>query len=467
MVRKHSQLVVAMVGLLDLAVATAAWLVAYAIRFRTGWIPYVGVRPPGLRYMADPWLLTLLLVLLIFSRFGLYSPRRIQTLAAELFDLIKACVVVWVLEVAISHFLRQPRMSIILQVVFLATWLAMMVAYRGSARAALRWFRRRGKNTRTAAIVGVGRLGQKLRHTLRKAPWTGYSVQYFIADQRTGESFLGAPVYGPIADTQEIIDRYPVDAVFVALSRHRSRQLEEVLEQVSADIVDVNVVPDMLSYHYMQHRMVQFGALPIINLTHSPQSGWNATVKRVMDVAFSLLGLIVLAPLMVLIALAIKLTSRGPVLFTQKRASLGGKEFRILKFRSMVDGADRDAKQWSTSTDDPRITPIGRFLRKFSLDELPQLINVLIGDMSLVGPRPELPEHIERFRHTVPRYMLRHHVRSGITGWAQVNGYRGRTSLRKRIQYDLDYINNWSLAFDLRILLLTVFRGFVHPQEDV
>ena len=462
MVKEHSQLVMLLMGVGDLAVTAGAWMVSYYLRFHCGLLPVKDAVLPSLAYIDNVMVTTLLLTLLVFGWMGMYRPRRVQTFGAEFWDIIKACSLVWVLEVVITHFVHTPpppRVSLILQAVFLAVWPTMIVAYRGTVRATLHFVRRRGKNLRNIAIVGAGRLGQKLLHALRQQRWTGYRVAYFVEDHRIGGDFLGVPVVGPIDKIDQIVGDRPVDAVFVALPHGRSQQLTEVLGRLSGETVDISVVPDLLAHHFLRHQVQQIGTLSIVNLTDSPQRGLPAAVKRAFDVAIAASLLIVASPLMVAIAVLIKLTSRGPVFFRQCRASLGGKEFEIVKFRSMVPGADRrNGRQWSTDPDDAMVTWIGRFLRKFDLDELPQLFNVLVGDMSLVGPRPELPRFIERFRKQVPRYALRHHVKAGMTGWAQVHGYRGRTSLRKRIQYDLDYINRWSIGLDIWILALTVFR---------
>jgi len=464
MIKEHSQLVVAAVGATDLAVTAGAWIGSYYLRFHSGLLPHSGI--PPLADLTHATVLTLLLTIIVFGRLGLYRPRRMQPLWMEIFEILRACAVVWVLEVMLSYFLYKPRLSILLQGTFLAVWPTLLIVYRGTGRAILRHLRRSSRNVRRAAIVGAGRLGQKILHALRRQRWTGYEIAYFVDDRRVGGEFLGVPVRGPISDIDAVLAREPVDAVFVALGHDRADQIADVLNKLSASLADVNVVPDLLSYHFLRHQVFQVGGLPVVNLTHSPQSGWNAAVKRLFDVVFALAALALLAPLMAVVALAVKLTSRGRVFYTQRRASIGGREFDILKFRSMYADAERDTGAvWGAAPHDPRITPVGRVLRKLSLDELPQLFNVLTGDMSLVGPRPERPEFIQRFGEQVPRYMLRHHVKAGLTGWAQVNGFRGRTSLSKRIQYDLDYINRWSFSFDLWILLRTIFRGFYNRTD--
>jgi len=467
MVKRHSQLIIVIMGGLDLTVTIAAWAACYFVRFKTGWFSIKGPVAPTFAQISDVIVICLLLVLLIFGRMRMYIPRRLQGLGGEFVDIVRACATVWAVLLVISYFLHSSPVSRKLLGMFLVVWPGMLMVYRGTARMVLRFFRRRGKNIRNIAIVGTGRLGQKLFHTLRRQRWTGYEILYFVDDQPAGgaSQTLGVPVRGPIENIDRIIEANPVDAVFFALPEDRNDKLSSALGKVSGELVDVNVVPDLLSYHFLLHEVKQVGDLPIVNLTHSPQSGWNAAAKRIIDVNFSLVALITLSPLMLLIAAAIKLTSRGSVFFRQRRTSLGGKEFNIIKFRSMIPGAESEADVLGPARNDPRITPVGRVLRKLSLDELPQLLNVLAGQMSLVGPRPERPAYIKRFSREIPRYMLRHHVKAGMTGWAQVHGYRGRTSLEKRIQYDLNYIIHWSLGLDLWILVTTVLRAFYNRQE--
>lgn len=465
MVKEHSQIFLALLAAADLAITAGAWLLSYWVRFHTvlgDLAPTAGEVPPLVDYL-EPMVVAILLALLVFNWAGLYRPRRIQSFRVEAWDILRGCVVVWLAEVTISYFLHRPpapRVSIAVQGVFLVLWPAGTIAARGSLRAVLGYFRRHGRNIRTAAIVGTGRLAQKLLHALRHERWTGYRIVCWIDDVRVGQKFLGVPVLGPIDRVSEIFSRRSIDVVFIALPGDRRQRMEQVLNSLAVETVDVHVVPDLLNAQFLEHRVTQIGQLPIISLTESPQQGVRSAAKRLTDLLGALVALVLLGPVMLTAAILVKLTSPGPIFYRQRRASLGGREFEILKFRSMVRDADVNHDGWSTPAGDPRVTRVGRFIRKFSIDELPQLFNVLKGDMSLVGPRPEIPEFIHRFRHQVPRYSQRHHVKAGITGWAQVHGYRGNTSLRKRIQYDLDYINRWSLSLDLWILVLTVVRGF-------
>jgi len=469
MIRQHSQLIQTGMRVMDLMVTVLAWAVCYAVLYTAPGLAAPSGARPSFRAVADVAVISLLLELLLFGRMGMYQPRRLQSLAAEFWDIVKACGVVWGLVVISNHFIHTAPVSRRLLGMFLVVWSLLLTGSRGSARLLLRFLRRRGKNVKTAAIVGAGRLGQKLLQTLRDERWTGYQVLYFVADTGIGRERIGVPVRGPIERVDEILAAEPVDVVFLTLSEAEHEKLSEVLEKLTTSIVSISVVPDLLRYYLLNYDLTAVGSLPIVNITHSRQSGLNAVVKRLFDVAGALVALILCAPVMLLTALAVRLSGPGPVFYRQRRASLGGKPFEMIKFRSMRPGSDSTApEQWSTPEDDPRITPVGRIIRKLNLDELPQLFNVLRGDMSLVGPRPELPEYVERFAHQVPRYILRHHVKAGITGWAQVQGFRGRTSLRKRIQYDLDYITRWSFGFDLWILLLTPLRAVFHgPSRGV
>jgi Undecaprenyl-phosphate glucose phosphotransferase len=274
-------------------------------------------------------------------------------------------------------------------------------------------------------------------------------------------SFRGLPVLGALAEASEIVQRERVDQLYVALPLDQHVRMLEIIETVNRDCVDVDVkvVPDLLQFIALRAGLEDLEGVPIININDVPLQGFNAIVKRGIDIALggAFTGLLALP--FSLIALTIRLTSPGPVFYRQERMGLDGKAFTVFKFRSMYHDAERDTGPIWARDDDPRCTPIGRLLRRFDLDELPQLWNVLTGDMSLVGPRPERPFFVDQFKHRIPQYMLRHKVKSGITGWAQVNGWRGNTSLEKRIEYDLYYIENWSVSLDLKIMWLTLVRG--------
>jgi Undecaprenyl-phosphate glucose phosphotransferase len=464
MLKRHANLMIALLAGVDLAVTALAWLAAYLLRFHAG-LEYPEAQPPSpLRYL-PVMVVSLVLALLVFARFRLYQPRRTAGALAEAGDLLAAAALTWVLTAMITYFFQRELFPRGLLLIFLVAWPTLLIVWRGSARAILRALRRRGWNLRSAAIVGAGRSAQTLFHQLRKMPWTGIEVRYFVGDDAdAGQTIWNAPVVAGVDRIEAVLADDPVDLVYVALPPAQPERTAAVLEALATEPVSVRVVPDLLSFHFLNHRVSQLGPLPVIDLTHSPLHGWPMLAKRALDTVGAAALLVVLSPLLLTIAAAVKLTSPGPAIFRQRRASLGGQTFQMLKFRTMrSDLDDADQPRWTTR-DDPRVTRLGRLLRKTSLDELPQLLNVLTGDMSLVGPRPERPELVDRFSKEVPRYMLRCQVRAGITGWAQVHGLRGDTSLRKRVQYDMYYINNWSFGLDLRILALTLVKGFINPN---
>ena len=261
-----------------------------------------------------------------------------------------------------------------------------------------------------------------------------------------------------------MMTRESIDHLYVALPPDQHLQMLELLDSTSRLMVDVKVVPDLLQVIALRARLEDLDGVPVININDVPLQGFNSILKRCIDVGISAAALIALAVPSAIVILLIRATSRGPVFYRQERMGLDGKSFTIVKFRSMYDDAERHAGRVWTVPDDPRVTPLGRFLRRSNLDELPQLWNVLCGDMSIVGPRPERPHFVEQFKHRIPQYMLRHKVKAGLTGWAQVNGWRGNTPLEKRIEDDLYYIENWSVRLDMKIIWLTLLRGFFHKH---
>jgi Undecaprenyl-phosphate glucose phosphotransferase len=264
---------------------------------------------------------------------------------------------------------------------------------------------------------------------------------------------------GTLAEVGDIAQRERVDHLYVALPLEEHTKLLDLVEITGRECIDVKIVPDLLQFITLRARLEDLDGLPIININDVPLQGFNAWLKRAIDIALSATAMLILAIPLLVIALLVKLTSRGPVFYAQERMGLDGRAFIVYKFRSMYEDAESGSGPVWAREDDPRATPIGRWLRKLDLDELPQFWNVLRGEMSIVGPRPERPFFVEQFKHKIPQYMLRHKVKAGITGWAQVNGWRGNTSLEKRIEYDLYYIENWSVTLDLKIMWLTVFRG--------
>jgi len=464
MLKRHSQLTLLMLRVTDLVVVAASWGAGYLLRILGGKIGLTPHATPPFGEFIVPMCFSLILAVLAYAKFRLYEPRRTKRVVTELADVAKAVVSVWAITYVVISFMSKVKVSRLMMASVLAAWLALAMLSRLCIRAMLRSFRRRGWNQRSAAIIGTGRLGQKLFHALRHNIWTGIQCKYFVGDPAKRAELLGCEVRGPLDRVDEILNGQPVDIAFVAIPGQDHHQVTDVLNRLAKLNVDVRVVPDLLSFHFFRQDVTQLDDIPIISMTHSPQHGWQSLLKRSFDIFASVVGLIFTAVPMLIIALLIKLSGKGPVFYSQVRTSVGGKPFRMIKFRTMRPDAEADTGPVTTTPDDRRVTKIGRFLRRTSLDELPQLFNILAGQMSLVGPRPERPELIERLRHQLPRYMLRHQVKAGLTGWAQVHGLRGQSSLRKRVQYDLHYITNWSFGLDLRICFLTLFRGFVNPN---
>jgi len=466
MLKQHHQVVLALLMLADAVAVAAAWLGSYWLRFRL--LPVDPAK--GVPALSDKFLPMLPLVVLghivIFYRLRLYRPRRGESRWHELRDILKAFCVAIVVVVLIDYAMpASHKLSRQFVATYAVVGAGLFALLRMAVRTLTRTLRRRGYNRRFAAIVGSGRMAQRLLRALRANPWTGYEVAYFVDDEPAPEKIHEVPVRHPLAALASIVERYPVDAVFIALPTHQAHRLDEVLATLTTSVVDIRLVPDMSTALAVHPNVTQLDGVPILSLRQSPVYGWNALVKRAFDLTVGSLCLLLAAPLMAVIALVIKLTSPGPVLYRQRRMGLDGQEFTMLKFRTMRVDAEAEGPVWSQPAD-PRRTRIGAWLRRTSLDELPNLFNVLAGQMSLVGPRPERPEFIAQFKHQIPKYMLRHKMKAGMTGYAQIHGWRGNTSLHKRIRHDVYYIRNWSLMLDIRILLQTLATMWFSRHED-
>jgi Undecaprenyl-phosphate glucose phosphotransferase len=336
---------------------------------------------------------------------------------------------------------------------------------RMAFREGLRFARRLGYNLRHVLIVGTGTLAASVAQRLSEHPELGIRIRGFLGRDResVGRTVEGAPVIGTFDDLKEATAS-GIDIVFVCLSAHDESHAEKILAYLTTTMVEVKVVPAICEFMTLRAEAEMYEGFPIITLQGTPLYGWNIVMKRGMDLIGSLVALAITSPLLLLIAVLIKLSSPGPVLYRQTRMGLDGRAFEMLKFRSMrADAESKTGPVWAEATDTRR-TAIGTLLRRTSLDELPQFWNVLKGEMSIVGPRPERPEFIVQFREKLPQYMLRHKMKAGITGWAQVNGWRGNTSLEKRLEYDLYYIEHWSVSFDLKIMFMTLWSGFIHKH---
>jgi len=380
-----------------------------------------------------------------------YHYQRVIRRSTEIYTLIRAHVAVLILFTALTFFITEYRFSRGVILIFGGLVLWGGWAYRVASRKLLRELNRKGIYSIKLVAVGEGRELDFVLQQLGRYPEIGIEITRVVGP----DDYVRAI---------ELIRSIRPATVLIALPQARSALQEALVTEFRDESIDLQVIPDYSRFIALGAAVESFGGVPLIVLNDSPLYGYRAWLKRLMDFTLSAVGLLILSPFLGLIALAVRLSSRGPVLYRQERMGLDGRTFGMLKFRSMkVDAEDRTGAVWAVKNDNRR-TVIGTFLRSTSLDELPQLWNVLTGDMSLVGPRPERPVFVDKFRNEIPNYMLRHRVKTGITGWAQVNGWRGDTSLEKRIECDIYYIRNWSLWLDIKILFLTVFKGFVNPN---
>ena len=461
--------------LLDVVTTSFAWIFAYLLRFHSDLVvsalPVTKGVPPLTRYLLLLPLIALLWPAVIYFH-GLYQVRRGRSRIDEFFAILFSVLIATALLLGTTLYIRvyyfyQPELAPLWefsQAVF-AIFVVLDVAMLFGARSALRSYMQRmwaaGYNVKRVLIAGAGDLGQSVADALLSHAELGYRVLGFVDDARTGD-VAGLPVLGTFDLLLEVASRHRIDELYVALPLEEHAKLPGLIMRAANECIDLKVVPDLVQYATIRAELEDLDGIPIVSLNEVPLRGWNSMLKRTIDVVVGGAILLFLSvTLFPLVAFLIKWRGgQGPVLLRQERMTLDGKTFQIYKFRTMVDEAERDTGPVWASAEDPRRTPIGIWLRRFNLDEFPQLLNVVKGDMSLVGPRPERPPFVQQFRERIPQYMLRHRVKSGITGWAQVNGWRGNTSIEKRIEYDLYYIENWSLRLDIKILILTLFRGF-------
>jgi Undecaprenyl-phosphate glucose phosphotransferase len=449
----------------DVVLIALAWFMAYHLRLTSGLIPvWKGV--PPLEAYVFPLLYLLPIWGVVGVSLGLYSPRRTFGLRGEGWQLTKAASLTLVCFTAASYLLKEVDISRLVLVIFWGAAVALPLASRAVIPYTLRHVRRKGTYLRRALLVGNEDLAHQVIKTIQQHPEAGLTIVGVLAESahQVGTWLDGIEVMGTFSQVGSIIRQERIDQLIVAPPFRAYDAVEGVLAQVENEPVEVMLVPDLSRYVALRCGVEDLAGIPALTLQGAPLYGWNAVLKRVLDLCVSAWALVLLAPLMLGIAGLIKLSSPGPILYRQQRMGLDCRPFTLLKFRSMqADAEPPGVPIWSRKNDD-RCTRVGAWLRRLSLDELPQLINVLKGEMSLVGPRPERPEFIERFRRGIPRYMLRHKIQAGITGWAQIHGYRGDTSIEERLRYDLDYIQRWSLLFDLKIMLLTLVKGFFHKD---
>lgn len=408
-------------------------------------------------------------VILVFPLFELYSSWRGQSLLKQARVIVLAWMTVVLFMIVILFGLK---VSSDFSRLWLGWWmvygLCFLLLFRMCVYSFLQYQRLRGRNYRNVIVVGVGNLGRKLISQIDDAPWTGFKIDALFDDNKAlhGKAVNGHQVTGGIDDIEGYMRDHHIDEIWIALPLRSEKRVKELLFALRHQTVNIKLIPDIFGFSLLNHSMTEIAGLPAVNLSATPMGGGNQLVKAIEDRVLALLIFVLIAPLLVIIAIAIKLTSPGPVVFKQKRHGWDGRVIKVYKFRTMRQHKEEPGQVTQAGRQDERVTPLGTFLRRTSLDELPQFFNVLQGKMSIVGPRPHAVEHNELYKDQVDQYMLRHMVKPGITGWAQINGLRGETDtlekMKKRVEYDLYYIENWSLWFDLKIIFLTFFKGFVH-----
>ena len=452
---------------LDAVAIAGAYILAWYLKFEGPFVTEgAGALPMSFYLSALYFLVPGYLIL--YYWFKLYTPKRAQTLEKEILDICKVnSVGVAFFLMAITAFkIGDGDFSRVLLVLFYVINIVITLVFRIVLRTSLRYFRKKGYNLKHILLVGYSRAAEEYISRINANPQWGYVVRGILDNHvPTGTQYKGVKVIGTIENLEIVLPLSHLDEIAVTLSLSDYDILEQIVGLCEKSGVHTKFIPDYYSLIPNKPYTEDINGLSVINIRYVPLTNTvNRIAKRTVDIIGSACGLIVLSPLMLILAILVKTTSKGPIIFKQERVGRHNKKFNMYKFRSMAIQKEAEEKKGWTVKNDPRVTKVGSFMRKTSLDELPQLWNILIGDMSIVGPRPERPQFVEKFREEIPRYMIKHQVRPGLTGWAQVNGYRGDTSIRRRIECDLYYIENWSMFFDIKIMFLTLFKGFVNEN---
>ena len=411
------------------------------------------------------------LYILLYYAFNLYTPKRVQGRRLEFSNIVLANTVGLLILMAgfflaLSYSEQLKNFSRSMFIYFFMINIVLEEIERLMIRAFLRSIRKNGYNQKHILLVGYSKAAEQYIDRIKQNPQWGYNIRGILDDNiARGTMYKGVKVIGSVGNLSYILPENKLDEIAITLGLEEYYKLEKIVAECEKSGVHTKFIPDYGNIIPTRPYTEDLLGLPVINIRYVPLSNtFNALIKRLTDIIGSIICIIIFSPIMLTSAVLVKMTSKGPLIFKQERVGLHNKPFQMYKFRTMYVQTEEEEKKGWTQKNDPRVTSVGRFLRKTSLDEFPQLFNVLKGDMSLVGPRPERPQYVEKFREEIPRYMIKHQVRPGMTGWAQVNGYRGDTSIRKRIEHDLYYIENWTLGLDIKILFLTVFKGFINKN---
>ena len=430
---------------MDAGIIGAAYFFSWYLRFKSGvFVQDAGVLP------AKTYFSALFLIipgyLLLYSIFQLYMPRRVKSYRKELMDIIRANGIGFMIFILVLYFIKQEHFSRQMLCIFFFINISLEFASRYLIRTILWKMRKQGLNQKHILMIGESQMAEQYMDRLRENPKWGYQVFAHLKDEEKLE---------------RILEGNELDEVVIALRAEDYGKLERIVDVCEKAGVHTKMIPDFGNVISTRPYIEDVQGIPVIHVRRVPLNIMrNRAAKRAVDLIGATVAIILFSPVMLLTVLVVALTEEGSVIYRQERVGLHNQVFYMYKFRSMImQDEEKEKAEWSTRND-PRITPVGKLIRRTSIDELPQLFNVLKGEMSLVGPRPERPQFVQKFRDEIPRYMVKHQVRPGMTGWAQINGYRGDTSIEKRIKYDLYYIENWTMVFDMKILILTIFKGF-------
>ena len=452
---------------IDALIIAASYILAWWLKFKS---PLSNVKPgdfylPMETYFAAiPYIVAAYLV--IYKACKLYTAKRGSGPGGELLRIVEANIIGAVSLTSVLFVIWQQHFSRSMIFLFVVLNITLTAAFRFSLREILVIARRKGYNMKHVLLVGYSRAAEEYIDRIKANPQWGYVIHAILDDVvPRGTLYKGIKVVGRVDNLEVILPENKLDEIAITLPLTQYGRLTDIVTLCEKSGVHTKFIPDYDSIIPSRPYTEDLMGLPVINIRNVPLTRMsNRVCKRALDVLGAGVGLILSSPLLLVIAVLVRTTSKGPVIFTQERIGRHNKPFHMYKFRSMQLQSEADEKKGWTTKDDPRVTKVGKFIRRTSLDELPQLFNILRGDMSLVGPRPERTQYVEKFKEEIPRYMIKHQVRPGLTGWAQVNGYRGDTSIRKRIDYDLYYIENWTFGFDIRIIFLSIFKGFVNKN---
>ena len=455
---------------MDAVVVIVSYAFAWWLKFSSGFVDKeIGVL--SFEFYMRALILIVPLYILLYYAFNLYTPKRVQGRRLEFSNIVLAntiglLIIMAGFFLALSYSEQLKNFSRSMFIYFFMINIILEEIERLMIRAFLRSIRKNGYNQKHILLVGYSKAAEQYIDRIKQNPQWGYNIRGILDDNiARGTMYKGIKVIGSVGNLSYILPENKLDEIAITLGLEEYYKLEKIVAECEKSGVHTKFIPDYGNIIPTRPYTEDLLGLPVINIRYVPLSNtFNALIKRLTDIIGSIICIIIFSPIMLTSAVLVKMTSKGPLIFKQERVGLHNKPFQMYKFRTMYVQTEEEERKGWTQKNDPRVTSVGRFLRKTSLDEFPQLFNVLKGDMSLVGPRPERPQYVEKFREEIPRYMIKHQVRPGMTGWAQVNGYRGDTSIRKRIEHDLYYIENWTLGLDIKILFLTVFKGFINKN---